>query len=186
VNTDNTIIARSLTEPSAFGEVFVRHAPRIHRYVARRLGDGAADDIISETFLIAFERRRRYDQSYSDCAPWLYGIATNLISRHRVQEARTLNFLARTTDREACNEAMHQTIAQLDAQLEVSRLATALGKLKDRDRDVLLLFAWEDFSYEQISAALNIPVGTVRSRLNRARRIVRAESLAKEIYHERI
>lgn len=153
MNTGSSIIARSLDVPSAFGEIFIQHAPRIHRYVARRVGQAIADDIISETFLIAFERRRRYDLTYPSCTPWLYGIATNLISRHHVHEARTLNFLARNSVQEATEISEHQTITQLDAQLEVSRLASSLGKLKQRDRDVLHLFAWEDFSYEQISAA---------------------------------
>lgn len=186
MNTDSSIIARSLDDPSVFGEVFIRHAPRIHRYVARRVGQAIADDIISETFLIAFERRRRYDLTYPNCTPWLFGIATNLISRHRVHEARTLSFLERNSAHESTGDSEHESIAQLDAQLEVSRLAGVLRKLKQRDRDVLLLFAWEDFSYEQISAALGIPIGTVRSRLNRARRIVRTASLSKEIIRERI
>lgn len=186
MNTDSTIIARSLEDPAAFGEVFIRHAPRIHRHVARRVGQAIADDIISETFLIAFERRSRYDQTYANCAPWLFGIATNLISRHRVHEARTYKLLERTASREATEEDHHLAIVQLDAQLEVSRLAGSLGKLKQRDRDVLLLFAWEDLSYEQIAAALGIPVGTVRSRLNRARRIVRTNAISKETSNDRI
>lgn len=186
MNTDSAIIARSIDDPSAFGEVFVRHAPRIHRFVASRVGQAIADDIISETFLIAFERRTKYDQTFPNCAPWLFGIATNLVSRHRVQEARTYKIMERVIGREETEEDHFLTMAQIDAQMEVVRLAGALGQLKPRDRDVLLLFAWEDLTYEQIAAALGIPVGTVRSRLNRARRIIRTNSVAKEISNDRV
>ena len=88
--------------------------------------------------------------------------------------------------REGTEEDHSLTVTQIDAQLEVARLAGVLRQLKPRDRDVLLLFAWEDLSYEQNAAALSIPVGTVRSRLNRARRIMRTSSVAKEISRDRV
>ena len=154
--------------------------------MARRVSQPVADDIISETLLIAFERLAKYDQAFPDCTPWLFGIATNLMSRHRVQEARTYKLMERSMGREGTEEDHSLTVTQIDAQLEVARLAGVLRQLKPRDRDVILLFAWEDLSYEQIAAALSIPVGTVRSRLNRARRIMRTSSVAKEISRDRV
>lgn len=68
--------------------LFDRHAPRIHRYVARRTGREIADEVVAETFLAAFGKRERYDLSYRDAMPWLYGIATNLIGQHRRDEVR--------------------------------------------------------------------------------------------------
>ncbi|MFJ9638238.1 CU044_5270 family protein [Streptomyces sp. NPDC101178] len=93
---DADVIAQSLDEPELFAGLYDRHAPDIHRYVARRLGEGPADDITAETFLIAFRTRHRYDTAHRLARPWLYGIAANLIGRHRRTEVRALKALART------------------------------------------------------------------------------------------
>ncbi|MBB5804644.1 RNA polymerase sigma-70 factor (ECF subfamily) [Saccharothrix ecbatanensis] len=171
--TDAEIIDRSRHEPDAFAAIFDRHAPHIRRYLARRLGTQVADDLVAETFLAAFDKRERYDQARPDAQPWLYGIATNLVGRHRRQEAR--RYQARSSDQSDAAEADHadRVAAEVTAQAMRSMLAGALGGLSDEDRDVLLLVAWEQLAYEEVAAALAIPVGTVRSRLNRARRKVR-------------
>ena len=88
IDTDAAIIERSLTQPEAFATIFDRYSDDIHRYVARRLGAEIADDLMSETFIIAFRRRNRYDVSHPAARPWLYGIATNLVGNHRRSEAR--------------------------------------------------------------------------------------------------
>lgn len=93
---DADVIAQSLDEPELFAGLYDRHAPDIHRYAARRLGEGAADDITAETFLIAFRTRSRYDTAHRLARPWLYGIAANLIGKHRRTEVRALKALART------------------------------------------------------------------------------------------
>lgn len=172
--TDAEIIDRSRHEPDAFAALFDRHAPHIQRYLARRLGTQVADDLVAETFLTAFDKRERYDRARPDARPWLYGIATNLVGQHRRQEAR--RYQARSSDHHpGAAEADHadRVAAEVTARAMRSMLAGALGGLSDEDRDVLLLIAWEQLSYEGVAAALEIPVGTVRSRLNRARRKVR-------------
>lgn len=78
---DAVLISDSFTTPERFAGLFDRHAPVIHRYAARRLGPDAADDLVAETFLLAFARRAGYDTRYPDARPWLFGIATNLIAR---------------------------------------------------------------------------------------------------------
>lgn len=186
VSTDSEIIARSMHQPSAFGELFLRHAPGIHRYVARRIGEFAADDVLSETFLVAFEKRTRFDISYDDARPWLLGIATNLIHKQRTAEARVLKMVERTAGAEAVDDETSEADAAVDARAEVRELARELRKLSKRDRDVLLLYAWEDLTYQQIGLALDIPTGTVRSRLNRARRALRAVPTAQEKENERV
>lgn len=93
---DADVITQSLDEPELFAGLYDRHAPDIHRYAARRLGEGAADDITAETFLIAFRTRDRYDTAHRLARPWLYGIAANLIGKHRRTEVRALKALART------------------------------------------------------------------------------------------
>jgi DNA-directed RNA polymerase specialized sigma24 family protein len=73
----------SLRDPDRFGVIFDRYFTEIHGYVARRLGDEAADDIAAETFLTAFGKRERFDASRGIVRGWLYGIATNHMSRYR-------------------------------------------------------------------------------------------------------
>ncbi|WP_327089564.1 RNA polymerase sigma factor [Nonomuraea sp. NBC_01738] len=128
-------------DPEQFAALFDRHARQIHLYVARRLGTQAADDIVAETFLAAFRRRESYDVSFALARPWLYGVATTLIARHRRQEERLLRALSRTGV-DPLPEALADSVA---------RRVTAEGRERDKvlaalprgDRDVLLLVAWE-------------------------------------------
>jgi DNA-directed RNA polymerase specialized sigma24 family protein len=90
------LIEQSWHEPEKFAELYDRHASPIHRYVTRRLGAGAADDVVAETFLAAFRGRRRYDMHRADARPWLYGIAANLIGKQHRGEVRMLRAFART------------------------------------------------------------------------------------------
>jgi len=90
LDDDAFFIERSWREPEQFAALFDRHALRIHRYVARRAGREVTDDLVAETFLAAFAKRRHYDPAYRDAGPWLYGIATNLIGQHRRDELRQL------------------------------------------------------------------------------------------------
>jgi RNA polymerase sigma factor (sigma-70 family) len=170
---DATLIALSVTDPEAFAAIFDRHATEIHRYAARRLGEAIAEDVVGETFLVAFRRRDRYQQAYPDARPWLYGIATNMISRHRQAEVRFYRALARTGVDPAVESPADQVLARVSAAGERRSLAAALARLSASDRNTLLLVAWGGLSYDQTASALRIPVGTVRSRLNRARRKVR-------------
>ena len=166
---DATVIARSLDDPEQFAVVFRRHAPDIHRYVVRRLGPGAADDVVAETFLTAFRFRSRYRSDRADARPWLYGIATNLIGRHRRAEVRQYRALARTGLDPVTESFADRADARVSAGTESRRLAAALAGLPAGHRNALLLVAWGDLSYEQAAVALGVPVGTVRSRLSRAR-----------------
>nr|WP_097912254.1 sigma-70 family RNA polymerase sigma factor [Streptomyces sp. b84] len=167
---DADVITQSLDEPELFAGLYDRHAPDIHRYAARRLGEGAADDITAETFLIAFRTRDRYDTAHRLARPWLYGIAANLIGKHRRTEVRALKALARTGHDPVAASWSDRSDDRLAVQ---APLAGALASLSPGDRHVLLLVAWADLGYQEVADALRIPLGTVRSRLNRARRKVR-------------
>jgi RNA polymerase sigma-70 factor (ECF subfamily) len=171
---DAALIAASLDEPERFAVLFDRHAPTIHQYVARRLGRDAADDITADTFLTAFRIRARYDSERAGVRPWLHGIAAKLISRHRREEVKALKLLARTGHDPVAETWTDSADDRVAAQAVSRHLAKALAKLSEGDRHALLLFAWADFTYQEIAEALDIPVGTVRSRLNRARRKLRA------------
>ncbi|MFF4632778.1 RNA polymerase sigma factor [Streptomyces griseorubiginosus] len=171
---DAELIAASLAEPERFAALFERHAPAIHQYVARRLGRDAADDVTAETFLTAFRIRARFDPARAGVRPWLYGIAAKQIGRQRREEVRALKLLARTGHDPVADSWTDSADDRLAAEATARPLARALAHLSAGDRHVLLLFAWADFSYQEIAEALGIPVGTVRSRLNRARRKLRS------------
>jgi RNA polymerase sigma-70 factor, ECF subfamily len=166
---DASVIQLSRREPEQFTLLFRRHAPHIQRYVTRRLGPDAADDIVAETFLLAFRQRDRYDQNRADARPWLYGIATNLIGRHRRAEIRLYRALARTGTDPVVAPFTDQVDDRVSATTAARRLAAALARLSTENRDTLLLVAWGDLSYDEAATALGVPVGTVRSRLSRAR-----------------
>jgi len=166
---DATVIQLSRQEPEQFTVLFRRHAPHIQRYVVRRLGPDAADDIVAETFLLAFRQRNGYDPARSDARPWLYGIATNLIGRHRRAEIRLYRALARTGADPVTEPFTDRVDDRVSADHASRQLATALARLSADQRDTILLAAWSDLSYEEIAVALGVPIGTVRSRLSRAR-----------------
>jgi RNA polymerase sigma factor (sigma-70 family) len=171
---DAEVVAQSLEQPELFARLYDRYAPDIHRYAARRLGDGAADDLTADTFLIAFRIRSRYDRTRPNARPWLYGIAGNLIGKQRRAEVRALKALART-GHDPVSESWDATwVEDTDSRIAAQGpLAGALAALSAGDRHVLLLVAWAELTYQEVAEALGVPVGTVRSLLNRARRKVR-------------
>lgn len=166
--SDAEVIGRSLGEPEAFGLIYDRHAPALLRFLGRRVGARIAEELVGELFRIAFERRKTFDVSRASALPWLYGIGSNVLLKHRRAEARRLRASARmaaaggAADRRA-------SAAALDARLLFPRVADAIESLPDGEREALLLFAWEELPYESVAEALELPIGTVRSRLNRAR-----------------
>jgi RNA polymerase sigma factor (sigma-70 family) len=172
--TDAEIIRLSAREPELFAEIFDRYYAEIHGYVARRLGPGLADDVAAETFLIAFDRRDRYDVAHPFARPWLYGIASNLVSRHRRAEVRRYKALARIGVDAATDGHVDQVEGRVDAESARGLLAAALAAIPAKDRDVLLLVAWAGLSGEEAGRSLGVPAGTARSRLHRARKKVRA------------
>ncbi|WP_449408507.1 RNA polymerase sigma factor [Microbacterium maritypicum] len=171
MNTDSEIIQRSLGQPRAFAELFDRHAGVVGRYAARRLGADAGEDILSETFLVAFARRKAFDTTWDTALPWLFGIASRLIRKHRATEAKHLRSSIESAHREEhiSHGDLETTIARLDAEISTRELAPRIASLSARDRETLLLYAWGDLTYEEVAAALGVPVGTVRSRINRVR-----------------
>jgi RNA polymerase sigma-70 factor (ECF subfamily) len=170
-------VAESLSRPDAFSVLFDRHFLAIHRYLERRVGQAPADDLASLTFTVAFERRGTFWADAESARPWLYGIATRLLSNHRRAEQRLLDTIARLRIAGPTDDAdiADGGVARADASMEGQRVAAALSRLEVDQRDVLLLYAWGELSYEEIAAALAIPVGTVRSRMSRARRQVTSD-----------
>jgi RNA polymerase sigma-70 factor (ECF subfamily) len=167
-SSDAQVIGRSLDEPEAFGLIYDRHAATVLRFLGRRAGAEVAEGLVGELFRIAFERRKTFDASRASALPWLYGIGSNLLLKHRRAEARRLRASARMAA--GLEAADRRTGAPaLDARVLFPRVADAIEALPDGEREALLLAAWEDLSYQSVAEALELPIGTVRSRLNRAR-----------------
>jgi RNA polymerase sigma-70 factor (ECF subfamily) len=168
--TDSDVIAASIGEPEQFGVIFDRHATMLFRYLVRRVGVDEADPLLGDVFRVAFERRGTYDCNRPDALPWLYGIATNLLAHHRRSEARRVRAMGRILGEQTPPTDTSDAVASgVDAGNLWPRVARALTQLSTEERDALVLYVWEELSYDQIAVALRIPVGTVRSRLNRAR-----------------
>ena len=172
--SDAALIVESLAEPARFGEIFDRHADAVFRYFARRIGADDASDLLADVFLAAFRARSRYDSAFPSALPWLYGIASNLLRKHYRRRAGELRMLDRLAARREPDDHLDAVPDVVDAQLQVRTMAKLLDDLAPGERDVLLLHAWEALTYEEIASALDIPVGTVRSRLNRTRTRLRA------------
>ena len=167
---DAVVIASSVGDPYRFEAIYDRYAATIHRYVARRIGSGLADDVAAETFLQAFRLRGRFDPGAVSALPWLYGIATNLMRRYRRRETAQYRAWARTgADPTVATDHADRVVLRVAAGQRVRALHAALARLTSKERDVVLLVVWGGLSYEQVAESLRIPVGTVRSRLNRAR-----------------
>lgn len=167
---DAELAARFPRDPELFTEVHDRYFAVIYRYVAGRLGAQTAEDIAAETFLVAFDRRGAFDPARGDLRVWLFGIATNLVARHRRKEARHYRALARVGVTPAAEGHESRVVASVAAKRLLPRLAPALARLSKGERDVLLLVALGQLGYEEVAAALGISSGTVGSRLTRARK----------------
>ena len=168
--SDADVISASLTDAAAFGRIFDRHATVLHRFLVRRVGPVEADALLGELFFIAFEKRSSFDTSRDSSRPWLYGIGTNLIARHRRSEERRLRALSRlAAQRQPAHDLAAQVSGAIDASIAWDVVVSGLASLPESERDTLVLFAWESLSYAQIADSLDIPIGTVRSRINRAR-----------------
>lgn len=153
---------------AAFAELFDAHARQLRGYLAGRVGDAAADDLVAETFLVALKRRHSYDAERAPVKGWLYGIATNLVREHVRRETRGRRAWLRAVGRPEPDHG-GAVADRVDAQRHTELLTRALAGLRDEDRDALLLTSWAGLSPTEVAAALGEPASTVRSRLHRVR-----------------
>ena len=165
--SDSDAIAASLADPGAFGVIFERHYDAVHGYLQRRLDEARADEIASQTFLVAFDGRARFDRDRADARPWLFGIATNLAHNHRRHELVELRAMAAM--RPEVGAPVEGVEARVDAERLRAPLARALAELPTEEADVLCLLVWAELNQGEVADALAIPRGTVKSRLSRAR-----------------
>jgi RNA polymerase sigma factor (sigma-70 family) len=173
--SDAELLALAWREPEAFGVVFDRHFATIHRYLERRIGRDGADELSGEVFRIAFEQRKRFRPMHESALPWLYGLATNVLLKRWRGETRQARAVSRldVISQNGHGDELEGIDDRVTAEAARTRILAALAQLPPGDRDVVVLVAWEELTYEEVAAALEIPLGTVRSRLNRARRTLR-------------
>ena len=172
IPTDGEAIRASLARPEAFEAVFDRHYRAIYRYLARRVGPDAGNELASEVFTIAFAHRRSFRPDTQDARPWLYGIAANLARR----QARSWRRSRRAGQSTVGGNVVWLDPSpedRIDAENLRNVLLSAMSRLRRKEREVLLLHALTDLTYREVATALSIPIGTVRSRMARARRQVR-------------
>lgn len=178
MNDDAEQLRRSVDAPELFEEIFARHYSAILRYARQRVGHSLGEDIASRTFVIAFERRNTYDPRRTSARPWLYGIATNLVRHHYRDEKTHLAALARMPIDPEFDDVADPS--RLDADRLRPALLAALADLRPGDRETFILFAVAELTYEEVAQSLGIPVGTVRSRIHRARHTLREQVWAQE------
>ena len=175
--TDADVLRRSSVDPESFSVIVERHATSVFRYLVSRVGRSAAEDLLADTFEVAFKARGRYDTRYESALPWLLGIATNLVRHQRRTEGRHAAMVARVTQNHGRayvpREPADDVATSVERDDEMQAVRRALATLGERHRQVLVLSAGLGLSYEDIARTLDIRVGTVRSRLARARRKLR-------------
>jgi RNA polymerase sigma factor (sigma-70 family) len=164
---------RSIASSEAFGRCFEDSFRVVHRFIARRVGTALADDLAAETFAIAYRRRHDFDPKKGSLRSWLFGIAANLLRNHWRAEQHQLELDARLSADVELRQHPSMSDDRLSGSLAAPRIAAALGDLVAEQREVLLLNVWAELSHQEIAAALGIPLGTVRSRLWRARATLR-------------
>jgi RNA polymerase sigma factor (sigma-70 family) len=163
--SDSELLAGLPGRPELMGVLYERHALPVFRYLARRAGPSAAEDLLSEVFIAALSASSRVEVHDSGSAlPWLYGIGLNVLRRH-FRDQRPAPGTSRDPglDWDAVDD-------RLDARAERGRLNAALAGLSESDRELLLVVAWEGLTHAEAAAALGISPGAARTRLHRARR----------------
>lgn len=168
--SDAQVIEASLIDPGEFREVFRRHHDSVYGFVARRVGRRYAPDLTADVFMRAFKLRGRYDLTRPMCRPWLLGIAAHVIGDHLRRRRIELRWYLAP---ERPDDPFPSADDRVTAAAVLNQLNKALARLRRTDREVFLMYSLAELSYGEIAHALGIPIGTVRSTLARARRLMR-------------
>ena len=171
---------------AAFGALFERHASAVYNYCFRRVANwAAAEDLMAATFLEAWRRRDEVQLTRESIRPWLLGVATNLIRndwRSRRRRDAALRRVALTTLTSIDGPA-DEIAAKLEDERRMKELLHQLSLIPTDQQEVIALVLWSELSYEEAATTLGVPIGTIKSRLSRARR--RLMELAEHSGHNR-
>lgn len=167
-------------DPALYGELFRMHFDTIYNYCFRRTADSAqAEDLTSVVFMEAWRGRGRVDLTIDNALPWLYGVATNVLRNSRRSLRRYRAALERIPAPLPPLNFADEVQERLDNERMMRDALAILAKLKRSDQEVLMLCEWEDLTPAEAARALDLPQGTVRSRLSRAR--ARLNELVSEL-----
>lgn len=175
--SDAEVMWRSRSSPEEFGLIFDRHFGPIHRYLARRLSTADADELAGEVFRIAFEKRLSFDQARESALPWLYGIASNLVLKHRRREGRAMRAIEREQSRFMVDAGSLETAVddRLDAEASHALIVRSLGRLSFEERELVMLAAFTELGYRELAEATGLSPGTVKSKLSRSKAKLREQ-----------
>jgi RNA polymerase sigma-70 factor (ECF subfamily) len=160
---------RILAPAERFEQLYLDSETKLFRYLARRVGPTLAEDLTAEAFAIAWQRFPDYDPGRAAFSTWVFGIALNLLRRHSRTELSQLGMYSRTGSDPALPLDESAIVDRLVADAFWPKVAAELADMDAMDRDVLTLYAWAGMSYSAIAETLDVPIGTVRSRISRAR-----------------
>ncbi|MFI1012291.1 RNA polymerase sigma factor [Streptomyces sp. NPDC020965] len=159
---------------AAFAEIFDQHARVVYAHAVRTTGDWAlAEDVMSLTFLEAWRLRGKLREDVRSVRGWLLGIATNVIRNTTRTARRHRAAMSRLPPPEVLPDFSDEVVGRMANEQHLSAAARALKRLKKGEREVFTLVVWSGLGYAATAEALGIPVGTVRSRLSRAREKLR-------------
>ncbi|GGT87222.1 RNA polymerase sigma factor [Actinomadura citrea] len=159
-------------DPDAFRELFDEHVRSVYNHAFRLTGNwSTAEDVVSLTFLESWRLRERVDvEVEGSLRPWLLGIATNVARNVRRAARRHDGALARLPRNDVVPDFTDEVTSRIDDRERLALMRTALAALRKPEREVLALCVWSGLGYAEAAEALGVPVGTVRSRLSRARK----------------
>ena len=157
-------------DPAGFGALFERHARSVYNHCFRRTASWAdAEELTSAVFVEAWRRRRDVRPIGESARPWLLGVANNLLRNHRRSLRRHRAALARLPGPSPEADPADDVAGRLADERQMRRVLALVEQLPRRDQEVLALCAWSELTYLEAATVLDVPVGTVRSRLARAR-----------------
>jgi RNA polymerase sigma-70 factor, ECF subfamily len=173
VATDRDLWTQAVAgDAGAFGSLFERHARAVYNLCFRRTGNWAvAEDLTSEVFLLAWRRRRDvvFTTDGDSVLPWLLGVAVNIARNRHRSDRRAVAAVARLDAGANEPDFGDDVVGRLADERQMADVLAVVERLPAQEQEVLALCAWSDLSYEDCALALGVPVGTVRSRLSRAR-----------------
>jgi len=161
--------ASAVGDGRAFSDLYDRHAQAVYNYLFRRLANWSeAEDLTAVVFLEAFRRRGDAVVVEGKLLPWLYGIATNVLRNRRRAMSRHRRLVAQL-EVQSRDAAAPDAPARAEAAARMRTILVRVQRLPRAQQDVVALCIWSGLTYDEAALALGVPVGTVRSRLSRAR-----------------
>jgi RNA polymerase sigma-70 factor (ECF subfamily) len=178
--SDQELMLRTAAgDRTAFAALYQRHSASVYRFARLMTGSGtAAEDVVQEVFLVVMRDASRFDAARGSLSSYLYGIARYHTRRRLLRQRR---FVALDP-----GDAMHEAAADNDPAVdalrasELRRLRRAIVALPSRYREVLVMCDLQDVSYADAAATLGCAIGTIRSRLHRARELLKTKMLRAE------